>query len=69
MVKAQSFFGGTEPKETGKRVRQVGHKGSVQNRTGSIARRDTVKQAKSSPAEPHIQWVDSKQPKDVGSAR
>lgn len=43
-MKAQSFFGGTHPKETGKGVRQVGHKGSIQNKTGNIGRKTNVKQ-------------------------
>jgi len=44
-MKAQSFFGGTSPKQTGEKVRQVGHTGSVQNKTGNIARKTEVKQA------------------------
>lgn len=49
-MKAQSFFGGTHPKETGKCVRQVGHKGKVQSRTRSLPMHENVRQAKSSPA-------------------
>ncbi len=64
-MKAQQFFGGTKPKETGVKTRQVGNTGSVKNFTGSMPNlHENVKQARPSPATPHIKWVDSKQ---VGS--
>jgi len=44
-MKAQSFFGTGKTKQTGEKVRQVGHTGSVQNKTGNIARKTEVKQA------------------------
>lgn len=44
-MKAQSFFGTGKTKQTGEKVRQVGHTGSVQNKTTSIGRKTEVKQA------------------------
>lgn len=66
-MKAQSFFGGTNTKNNTVGVKQVGHSGQVKSKTTSLPIRETVKQAKSTPAVPHITWVNSKQPKDVGS--
>ncbi len=68
-MKAQSFFGGTHPKETGKGVRQVGHKGQVKSRTTSLPIRETVKQVKSSPVKSNIKWVDTKQVGNTGRAK
>jgi len=69
-MKAQSFFGGTNPKETGGTVRQVGHTGKVQSKTGSMSNmHENIKMAKSSPVPSNIKWVNSKQPPDVGRAR
>ena len=48
-MKASSFFGGTRPKDQATKVRQVGHSGSVQSKTGQIPRVNAVKQAKGSP--------------------
>lgn len=53
-MKAQSMFGGTNPKDNATKVRQVGHTGQVQTKTGHIAPKVTVTQAKSSPAPAHI---------------
>lgn len=44
MMKAQSFFGGTNPKDHAVKVRQVGHTGSVQNKTGKLTPKVTNKQ-------------------------
>ena len=44
-MKASRFFGGTNPKETGRGVRQVGNTGSVKGGGISKENRATVKQA------------------------
>jgi len=53
-MKATSFFGGTKPKETGTQVEQVGKTGSAEMPNPTIDPRTRVKQAKSSPATPHL---------------
>lgn len=43
-MKAQAFFGGTNPKQTGKKVRQVGHTGSAHKGGVDFARKNSVTQ-------------------------
>jgi len=47
-MKAQGFFGGTKPTDHAATVRQVGHTGKVQSKTGQLPRKTIVKQARPS---------------------
>lgn len=47
-MKAQAFFKSGASKDHAEKVRQVGHSGSVQSKTGHIAPKVTVKQARTS---------------------
>ena len=66
MAKAQSFFGGTSRKDNTDKVRQVGHIGKVQSKTGKITFVDS-KQPRPEAQKTNIKWVDSKQVGTTGS--
>lgn len=53
-MKAQSFFGGTHPHETGEEVRQKGNSGTINGGGLNITRKTRVKQAHSNPVPTHI---------------